>query len=60
MALTSEESTRVDQLHADLRRIHKGHQPRAGAPSELPMFTTHADGSVYDRQGRKIREALPK
>lgn len=58
MALTPEESTRVDQLHADLRRLQKQHQARAGAPSELPMFTTHSDGSVWDRQGRKIRGPL--
>jgi len=55
MALPSDVTTRVDQLHADLRRIHKGHQPRAGVPDPAPMFTTHADGSVYDRQGNKIR-----
>lgn len=55
MALSSDATTRIDQLHADLRRIHKGHERRAGAPDPAPMFTTHEDGSVYDRQGNKIR-----
>ena len=60
MALPSEVTTRVDQLHADLRRIHKAHEKRAGVPDPAPMFTTHADGAVYDRQGNKIRGATPK
>jgi hypothetical protein len=55
LSLNPEQTTRVDQLHADLRRIQKTHQPRAGVPDPAPMFTTHADGSVYDRQGNKIR-----
>ena len=55
MALPSEVTTRVDQLHADLRRIHKSHQAHVGVPDPAPMFTTHADGAVYDRQGNKIR-----
>ena len=57
MALPSDVTTRVDQLHADLRRIRKAHEKRAGVPDPAPMFTTHADGSVYDRQGNKIRGA---
>jgi hypothetical protein len=57
MALPSDVATRVDQLHADLRRIHKAHHTRAGVPDPAPMFTTHDDGSVYDRQGNKIRGA---
>jgi hypothetical protein len=60
MALPSEVTTRVDQLHADLRRIHKAHQEHVGVPDPAPMFTTHADGAVYDRQGNKIRGATPK
>jgi hypothetical protein len=60
MALPSEVATRVDQLHADLRRIRKAQEKRAGVPDPAPMFTTHADGAVYDRQGNKIRGATPK
>ena len=58
MAMNPEATTRVDQLHADLRRIHKQHQAHAGAPDTSPMFRTLEDGSVYDRTGRKIRGPL--
>ncbi len=58
MALSPNATTRVDQLHADLRRLAAKHKPRAGAPSDLPMFTTHADGSVWDRQGHQVRGPL--
>jgi hypothetical protein len=58
MALPSDVTTRVDQLHADLARIHREHKPRAGVPDPAPMFTTHADGAVYDRQGNKLRGTL--
>jgi hypothetical protein len=60
MALPSDVTTRVDQLHADLARIHRGHKSRVGVPDPAPMFTTHDDGAVYDRQGNKIRGATPK
>lgn len=60
MALPSDVTTRVDQLHADLRRVAAQHAGKASAPSSAPMFTTHADGAVYDRQGNKIRGATPK
>jgi hypothetical protein len=56
MPLTPEQTTRIDQLHAHLRRVAKDNKPRAGVPSDAPMFTRHEDGSVYDRQGRKIHE----
>jgi hypothetical protein len=55
MALPSDVTTRVDQLHADLRRVAAQHKCKAGVPDPAPMFTTHADGAVYDRQGNKIR-----
>jgi hypothetical protein len=60
MALPSDVTTRIDQLHADLRRVQLQHAAKAVAPPSGPMFTTHADGAVYDRQGNKIRGATPK
>jgi hypothetical protein len=59
MALTPEQTTRVDQLHANLRLIARAHQARAGVPDAAPMFTTHADGSVWNRQGVQIRGPRP-
>ena len=58
MTLPSDVATRVDQLHADLRRVAKQHAGKAAVPDPAPMFTTHADGAVYDRQGNKIRGPL--
>ena len=55
MALPSEVTTRVDQLHADLRRIHVAHAKRVALPDNAPMFTVHSDGSVWNRQGVQLR-----
>lgn len=60
MALTPEQTTRIDQLHADLHRVHERHKPRAAAPPDGPMFTRHDDGSVWDRQGRQIKGPVGK
>ncbi len=60
MALSPEVTTRVDQLHADLRRIHKRHAGRAGAPDPSPMFRRDADGTVRDRAGNPIYKPAAK
>jgi len=60
MALPSEVTTRVDQLHADLARIHKAHKSRVGVPNPAPMFTRDGDGVVRDRQGTKIYQPVVK
>lgn len=54
MALTPEQTTRVDQLHADLRRVAKCHAGKCPPPNEAPMFIRHADGTVWDRYGRQV------
>lgn len=59
MALPSEVTTRVDQLHADLRRVAKQHAGKAPAPSSAPMFTRDGDGTVRDRQGAAIYKPAP-
>jgi len=59
MALTPEQTTRVDQLAADLQRVARKHKSRAGVPDPAPMFTTHADGSVWNRQGVQIYAPRP-
>jgi len=59
MARDREVTTRVDQLHADLRRVRQVHTAQAGAPPEPPRFTTHADGSVWDDRGHQVRPPTP-
>lgn len=54
MALSPEQTTRIDQLHADLRRVAKQHAGKAPSPSSAPMFTRDGDGTVRDRQGTAI------
>jgi len=59
MARDREVSTRVDQLHADLHRVHQVHIAQAGEPPSPPKFTTHADGSVWDDRGHQVRPPKP-
>lgn len=54
MALSPEQTTRIDQLLADLRRVAKQHAGKAQAPSSSPMFTRDGDGTVRDRAGSPI------
>jgi hypothetical protein len=58
VALPSVVTTRVDQLHADLRRIQKAHAKKATVPDTTPMFRRHDDGAVYDRAGNVVRAAV--
>jgi len=59
MARDREVSTRVDQLHADLRHVHQAHAAQAGEPPSPPKFTTHPDGSVWDDRGHQVRPPTP-
>jgi hypothetical protein len=54
MARKHEHATRVDQLHADLRKVHRQHQARAGAPPEARLFTVDSEGVVRDNAGRTL------
>ena len=54
MALTPEQTTRIDQLAADLRHVAAATAARTAVPSTLPLFVRHDDGSVWDRQGHLI------
>lgn len=55
MTLPSDALTRIDQLAADLRRVAQAHAAKAAEPNTDPLFIQHADGSVYDRNGRELR-----
>lgn len=59
MARKHEHQGRVDQLHADLRRIGREHSRRAGTPLAGPLFHVDQDGTVRDQQGNKVYEPPP-
>lgn len=60
MARHKDHHTRVDQLHTDLRVVHRANAARAGAPPAGPLFTVQSDGTVVDRQGRIVWQPPPK
>jgi hypothetical protein len=59
MALSKEAQTRVDELRDLIEQLKARHAARVGVPLTDPLFTKHADGSVYDRKGNELRGPLP-
>lgn len=51
MSLPVEVQTRLDQLHATLRRVHGGHHKRGGRPPEAAVFVKDSEGTVRDEKG---------
>lgn len=51
MPLTPNAQTRIDQLAADLSMVRSQQLEVVRRLDTSPMFTTHHDGTVTDRQG---------